>query len=383
MATGGAPSQAQAPVLPLFFRRMDIASVEVTPLKCYEVCTAAERVSGEDTITGAQAMNNLWRLYPKTREARVTLLTRGIFIRGLAVPLHNNNPFRLKDDGIERPSTKLWIDNIPISCADSEIELTLRKLGCEMRSDIVHERARNNEHKLTRFLTGRRYVFITVPEEPLEKFVNVSLFTASLYHKEMKDVKKKLTCSNCLEEGHHKSQCENDVVCRACKQPGHVRGECNIDTGIDDEFDVTLSHSQPPRHPNSQPSLQLYPLFQQQQQPSLLSMLQNMPPPSQESVLSSQSQSDQTASADFSTPPSSPAPSRTRTPRLRKDDSRGRNSTRKSSINKALNILRDRSTSLKRKSDDVIDANPSEKQSKTNASDATNNESGDSKTVKT
>ena len=332
MATGGAP--AQAPVLPLFFRRMDIASVEVTPLKCYEVCTAAERVSGEDTITGAQAMNNLWRLYPKTREARVTLLTRGIFIRGLAVPLHNNNPFRLKDDGIERPSTKLWIDNIPISCADSEIELTLRKLGCELRSEIVHERARNNEHKLTRFLTGRRYVFITVPNEPLEKFVPVSLFTASLYHKEMKDVRKKLTCSNCLEEGHHKTQCENDVVCRACKQPGHVRGDCNIDNVIDDEYDVTLLNLQPPGPQISQPSLQLYPLFQQQ--PSLL---QNLPPLSQESVKSSQSQSDQTTSADFSTPPSSPAPSRTRTPRLRKDDSRGRNSTRKSSINKALTIL--------------------------------------------
>ena len=44
------------------------------------------------------------------------------------------NPFILRDDsGEEKPATKVWIDNAPMSVADSEIEEALGKVECEIR----------------------------------------------------------------------------------------------------------------------------------------------------------------------------------------------------------------------------------------------------------
>nr|KAG5697080.1 hypothetical protein BaRGS_001996 [Batillaria attramentaria] len=39
-------------------------------------------------------------------------------------------------------------------------------------SSLIEEKIRDKDGKLTRFLTGRRYVFINVPERPLEKTVD-------------------------------------------------------------------------------------------------------------------------------------------------------------------------------------------------------------------
>eukprot|EP00745_Piridium_sociabile_P016079 TRINITY_DN23897_c0_g3_i2.p1 TRINITY_DN23897_c0_g3~~TRINITY_DN23897_c0_g3_i2.p1 ORF type:complete len:210 (+),score=35.25 TRINITY_DN23897_c0_g3_i2:29-631(+) len=87
------------------------------------------------------------------------------------------------------------------------------------------ERARDSDNKLTRFITGRRFVFITVPAVPLEKSLKVSFFSAKIYHKEQKLAQRTVVCSKCLETGHHVSGCSKDVVCRACKLSGHKRGD--------------------------------------------------------------------------------------------------------------------------------------------------------------
>ena len=128
------------------------------------------------------------------------------------------------DSGQEKPSTKVFIDNIPISFADSEIEHALQKIGCELRSSIKAEQARNADGKLTRFLTGRRFVFVTVPTVPLDKTLKISIFTAKIYHREQKLAKKTVICSRCLETNHHVSHCPNDVVCSDCRNSGHKRG---------------------------------------------------------------------------------------------------------------------------------------------------------------
>ena len=74
----------------------------------------------------------------------------------------DTNPFVLRDDTEEeKPSTKVCVDDLPISVADSEIEFALNKLGVELRSEIKKERAHDTDNKLTRFLTGRRFVYIT------------------------------------------------------------------------------------------------------------------------------------------------------------------------------------------------------------------------------
>ena len=190
-----------------------------------EICTAAEVVCGRDTILGAQRIRGLWRIYPQTDEARQTLIVEGITLRGVRLEVCRSNPYAVRDDGNERPYTKVWVGDVPISVADSEIENALCRIGCELRSGIRREQARKADGGLTRWLTGRRSILITLPPQPLEKSLDVLTFTASLYHKEQRDQNRPRHCNRCLQEGHISRECQNDVVCHACQQPGHRRGD--------------------------------------------------------------------------------------------------------------------------------------------------------------
>ena len=113
---------------------------------------------------------------------------------------------------------------------DCQTKKTKTLFGCELRSGVILERARNADQKLTRFLTGRRFVFITVPTTPLDRTLQVNVFKATVYHREQKLARKPVTCSKCLEKGHHVSACTNDTVCIVCRCPGHKRGDpqCNL-----------------------------------------------------------------------------------------------------------------------------------------------------------
>ena len=139
------------------------------------------RETGQGTVLGAQDIRGRWCIYPATLEARTQLLVRWIRLRKTLVLRKNlvlrktlalrktlvqpscTNPFILRDETREeKPETKVWIDNVPISVADSEIEEALVKVRCQLRSSIKLERVRDADKKLTRFLMERRFLFITV-----------------------------------------------------------------------------------------------------------------------------------------------------------------------------------------------------------------------------
>ena len=234
-------------VSPVFIKTRDIPDNETNRLSVLEMCIGAEKVSGAGSILGAQTIRGLWRIYPTTKEGRTELLIKGVRLRGTVIQVSHTNPFVLREaSGEEKPTTKLWIDNLPISVADSEIEHSLSKIGCELRSKITMEKARDNDKKLTRFLTGRRFVFISIPPAPLDPVLNVSAFNAKLYHREQKIAGKPATCSRCLKTGHHVSQCDGEVVCRQCGQTGHKQGspQCLLDESdpISQADQITHSH---------------------------------------------------------------------------------------------------------------------------------------------
>ena len=221
------------------------------PATVLEMCIAAEEASGRDSIVGAQEIRGLWRIYPGSKEARTTLLIQGIKVRQTTLQVSETNPFVIRgDSGEEKPSTKVLIDDIPISVADTEIEDSLVKAGCELRSEIKVERARDVDGKLTRFITGRRFIFITIPTKPLDKTMKVSFFTARIYHKEQKMHSKPAVCSRCLQPGHWASQCEGDIVCRVCKKPGHKKGDpaCQIPVPEDPGQSADISKRTPAQH---------------------------------------------------------------------------------------------------------------------------------------
>ena len=213
-----------APLLaePVFLRRRDISGT----CSALDICLAAERVSGKESIYGAQDIKGLWRVYPMSRDARNKLLIEGISLNGIAITLHDKNPFILRDSNTEIPATKLFISEIPISCSDRDIETALNRVGCVLRSSLILEKIRDNSGHLTRFVTGRRFCYINIPEKSLEHNLPVGHFTARLYYREQdKPQRKEIVCSKCLEPGHHVSVCQNPMTCRDCRQRGHKRGD--------------------------------------------------------------------------------------------------------------------------------------------------------------
>ena len=166
-------------------------------------------------------------MYPLTRTARNKLLIENLTLRQKTVQVYDKNTFIVRGgSGEEVPVTKVWISDIPISVDGKDIETALVRLRCVLRSSLINEKIRNKDGKLTRFLTGRRFVFVNIPERPLERTVKIRGFTARLYHKEqLRADPQQTTCSWCLERGHRVSACPNNIRCRECRQEGHKRGD--------------------------------------------------------------------------------------------------------------------------------------------------------------
>ena len=213
---------------PVFVTARALPSLHVLP-DTIDMCRAAENTSGRGSIRGAQRIRGLWRIYPRRQEARDKLLLEGMNLWGTQVSLLPKNPFTLQDQNNEKPATKLWVGNVPLSVDDNIIETALKKLGCEMRSTVRKELARDKNGKLTNWETGRRFVFITVPTTPLPKMCTMGIFSAELYHREMKEKRdeSRKKCANCLLPDHAAATCTNPVVCLACFRPGHRRSECD------------------------------------------------------------------------------------------------------------------------------------------------------------
>ncbi len=239
---------APALVQPVFLLNKSLPAVEEKDYSVAEICAAAERTAGFETVEGAQRIGGLWRLYAKDNEARIKLLVSGIILRGHYVQPREKNPFLVRDaNGEDREiaTTKLFVGNIPMSFSNEDISTAVKKLGVQLRSKLFDERGRDDHGKLTRWKTGRRFVFIAVPSQPLPKEVPIGPFRGTLYHKEQKTV---TTCTNCLQKSHNSSACTAPVKCRACYQDGHKAGaeECQLSP----HPPPPLSSAQTPAEPN-------------------------------------------------------------------------------------------------------------------------------------
>ena len=96
-----------------------------------ELCAAAEKTSGYNSVIGAQKIGGLSRIYPKSADNCAMLLLKGIEVRNLTVKPFDKNPYTMKtpDGEKEVQTTKLIFGNLPISYRS-------RSRGNWYRSDV-------------------------------------------------------------------------------------------------------------------------------------------------------------------------------------------------------------------------------------------------------
>ena len=138
------------------------------------LCSKNNRVQLDNR---SKKISGLWRIYPHDKGGRQKLLIQGMTVRGVQVTVKDKNPYLVRSlDGKEEetPATKVIVGNVPISFSDQEILKSVQELGCTLRSKLILERDRDEKAKLTHCLTGRRIIYVSVPCEPLPKFIQVS-----------------------------------------------------------------------------------------------------------------------------------------------------------------------------------------------------------------
>ena len=153
-------------------------------------------------------------------------------MKGHAVTLSDTDPYKqLDSNGREVVTTRLLISDLPMYMPDYEVEEILDKLGVDQRSKVMYDRARDQQGRISRFKTGKRFAYIVVPEHPLPKSIEFGVFTPKLSYLEQAQYKPR-QCFKCLEQGHLARDCPNQVRCHTCNGSGHKSGDSECSLGI-------------------------------------------------------------------------------------------------------------------------------------------------------
>ena len=148
----------------------------------YEVCREIEKVVGTGKVVGAQFLHGLCRIYLSSLDARDTLLIKGVTIRGIYISIIGQNPSIVQGAG-EKPAIKIIIGNLPLSISNDLILSSLKQVeGVSIRTRIFDEKYRDESGGLSAFKTGRRFVYVNPPENPLPRDFTVGDWRATLYH---------------------------------------------------------------------------------------------------------------------------------------------------------------------------------------------------------
>ena len=111
-------------------------------------------------------------------------------------------------------------------------------MNCKIYGSVMYPKLRV-DGKLTQCLTGDRVVYIDPPSQPLPRFIRFQNFRARVFHHGQPNSEASITCSRCLQTGHHRSKCANQLVCRSCRKTGHLQNACPAAIGEKQRFEPT------------------------------------------------------------------------------------------------------------------------------------------------
>ena len=169
----------------LFVQAKDLPKYDkqIYGLKIYHAVEAV--TGGLDKSECVQKIRGLWRLTMKDSLSRATILTKGLTIRGYHVNVLSKNPF-LSPEGEE--TVRLRINNIPYSVSHETIKNKLKSIGVVFTNDIQWEMYKDDNKGMLSCKTGRRFVSISPPKNPLPKSILIAeKFTAFLSYQGQDD----------------------------------------------------------------------------------------------------------------------------------------------------------------------------------------------------
>ena len=205
---------------PLFLKVSDLPF----DIRDIELLKQAEIIAGKGRAKVAQRLGGIWRIHMIDAEARNKVFGVGMTVRGKAIPTYDINPnfFRDKEGNVVE-TTKLTIENIPISIGHEDVLDHLKRLNVEPTTGFFWINCREADNSLKRdWFNGNRFIHIKKPSTPLPEFMFIGKFKAYLNHQEQVTER---ACTNCLEMGHRTRKCKNPTVCRDCGEKGHRSGD--------------------------------------------------------------------------------------------------------------------------------------------------------------
>ena len=204
---------------PIFLKASDLPR----EIRNVEILKQAEVIAGTGRARIAQRIGGIWRLHMADQSSRLKVLEVGMTVKGRAIPTYDQNPNQYRDkDGNVIETTKLTIENLPVSISDEDLLSHLKDKGVEPTSELDWANCRSIDHTLIRnWYNGDRFIFIKKPVKPLPEFSFIGKFKIFLSHQEQLT---EVPCSNCLQLGHRSRRCRNAVVCLDCKAKGHRKG---------------------------------------------------------------------------------------------------------------------------------------------------------------
>lgn len=199
-------------VEPLFIQHKDLPASD--RIRSLDISLEASKAIGRENVLGSQNVRGIWRLYCKSREKRLELLTKGMALHGKTIPLYEQNPKVTNVDDPSLTAEKLTIKDLPISVSNDEVKAFLLAKGVKITTDPRYSKDRDEDGKLTSFLNGDRYVYATSPIMPvLSSTAHIADQRCRIFHPSQNN-----SCKICNDVGHK----TKDSTCPAYTPPQDI-----------------------------------------------------------------------------------------------------------------------------------------------------------------
>ena len=179
---------------PVFFKARDI--IDFSTLSKYEVYQCAGNVLGPEKVTACQRIGGLWRIYVKSTEDRIKLISAKLTIRGQLVGVYNDNPFRSGQSSPEEKTIKITIKDIPLSKENGSIEAFLQSRGVTLAKPIQFGKIRNPvTRELTDCYSGDRIMYAKPFHQDIPRVVYIGSSRARLFYEKQPVPQRDILCT--------------------------------------------------------------------------------------------------------------------------------------------------------------------------------------------